>query len=163
MKSTTIIKTFMCAFIAVAAVSCKKSTTTTTAPPPAAAGFTYKADGGTTITVDSANAVLYNLNGSREMDVYAFKGGLQVLEFHFKPLSGTQSAAPGLGNAALLTYITGGISFDSQSGSLVITACDTTGNNIVGDFNFVGKEYPFTATTTHIVDGHMVVTKITKQ
>ena len=59
------------------------------------ATFTFKLDG-TAITVDSAYAVLYTLGitpNNREIDVYAFKGGSQVLEMHFLPRTGTQNAA----------------------------------------------------------------------
>ncbi|MBA3829352.1 MAG: hypothetical protein H0X33_10485 [Taibaiella sp.] len=166
MKKLSTIATRALLFIALGITSCSKSSTTPTpTPTPTPTGFTYKVDGGATITVDSANATLYTTGSHREMDVYAFKGGQQVLEFHFTPKTGTQSADPTLGVAALLTYIDSAPnSFDSQSGMINITTCDTTGNSIVGDFNFVGKQYPYTGTTTHtITEGHMVVTKLTHQ
>ena len=156
--------------ICVALSSCKKGSDGVAAVPPAVtptAAFTYKADGGATVTVDSANAVLYNLMGSREMDVYAFKGGLQVLEFHFAPTVGNKNANPALGGAssAFLTYDTSSplMSWDGQSGAMNLTTCDTVGNKIIGDFNFVAKVYPYTGTATKTIsEGHMYVTRVTK-
>ena len=156
LKSNIVI--FLVATIAVV-TSCKKSDTAV-APVPAASGvFTYKADGGATITVDSANAILYNRAGfGRTIDVYAYKGGSQVLEFHFAPTTGVKDAA-----TTLLTYINGNPpnSYDSQSGSLNLITCDTVNKSIVGDFNFVGKQFNGTA-IKNITEGHMVVSKLTK-
>ena len=166
MKSSTIIKLATSAFVAICAISCtKKSTSTTPAPTPTTAAFTFKVDGGAAITVDSATAVLYNLSGgARFMDVYAYKGGAEIMEFHFDPQTGSQTVGNALG-AALLTYMESDTSsYDSQSGALNITTCDTTGNKIEGDFNFVGKVYPYTGTTSHtITEGHLVVSKLTRQ
>ena len=143
--------------------SCNKASTTVApapTPAPAASGaFTYKVDGGATITVDSANAVLYNRIGfGRTIDVYAYKGGSQTLEFHFAPTTGVKDAA-----TTLLTYINGNPpnSYDSQSGSLNLITCDTVANKLIGDFNFVGKLFNGSATKT-ITEGHMVVTKLIK-
>ena len=139
--------------------SCKKASTTVDPAPTASGAFTYKVDGGSTITVDSANAVIYNRIGfGRTIDVYAFKGGGQVLEFHFAPTTGVKDAA-----TTLLTYITRTPlnSYDSQSGSLNLITCDTVTNKLIGDFNFVGKSFNSNEIKT-ITEGHMVVTKIIK-
>lgn len=73
--------------VTVTAMSFCKKTSAAVAPVPAASGaFTYRTDGGATITVDSANAILYNRVGfGRSINVYAYKAGSQVLEFHFAP------------------------------------------------------------------------------
>lgn len=161
---------FLLTAISVATSSCKKNSDATPAIDAMATGFTYKADGGATVTVDSANAVLYTpafAGAMRTMDVYAFKGGKQVLEFHFAPATGAKAVGGTFGTGGtFLTYITAMPiqSYDSQSGSLNLTTCDTVGNKIIGDFNFVAKEYPYTGTTTHsITEGHMSVTKLSKQ
>ena len=163
MKSSTFTKLILCACITITALSCKKTSTTTT-PPPASTAFTYKVDSGSVVTVDSATAMLYNLPGGvRYMDVYAYKAGTEVLEFHFVPKTGSNAVGGGLGGTSMTYMETPVSSFDAQSGTLNITTCDTVGNKIVGDFNFVGKVYPYTGSTSHtITEGHMVVTKITK-
>jgi hypothetical protein len=154
-------------FIALSFASCSKSKTSSTpTPTPTTSSFTYKVDGSTAVTADSANATLYTTGGHREMDVYVFKGGQQVLEFHFQPTTGAKNADTTLNSPALLTWMETAVkSFDSQSGTLTVTTCDTTTPNIVGDFNFVGKQYPYATTTvTHtITEGHMVVTKVSHQ
>jgi hypothetical protein len=139
--------------------SCKKTSTTVDPVPAASGAFTFKVDGGATITVDSANAAIYNRIGfGRFIDVYAFKGGTQVLEFHFAPTTGVKDAA-----TTLLSYLTKTPlnSYDSQSGSLNLITCDTVTNKLIGDFNFVGKSFNSNEIKT-ITEGHMVVTKIIK-
>jgi hypothetical protein len=169
MKKRSAIATQAILFIALAFTSCKKGSTGSTptpTPTPTTASFTFKVDGGAAITADSANATLYTTGGHREMDVYVFKGGQQVLEFHFQPTTGAKNADTTATSAALLTWMESPVkSFDAQSGTLTVTTCDTTAPSIVGDFNFVGKQYPYATTTvTHaITEGHMVVTKVTHQ
>lgn len=169
MKKLSSIATCALLFIALDFTSCSKSSTSSTptpTPTPTPTGFTYKVDGGATITVDSANATLYTSGTHREMDVYAFKGGQQVMEFHFEPTTGAKNADTMINSLALLTYMETPVkSFDSQSGMLTVTTCDTTAPKIIGDFNFVGKQYPYTTTTaTHtITEGHMVITKVSHQ
>jgi hypothetical protein len=143
--------------------SCKKSDQSTTTPA-ASGAFSYKVDAGATITVDSSNAVLYGPNKNRQIDVYAFKGGKQVMEFHFSPKTGDQAVGTSLGSSAFLTYMESPTaSYDSQSGSFNLSVCDTIGKKIVGTFTFVGKQYPYTANTTHsISEGQMTVTKLSK-
>ena len=159
MKNTKAIFSILAIVSAVIFSSCKKASTTVDPAPTASGAFTYKVDGGATITADSANAVLYNRIGfGRFIDVYAFKGGAQVLEFHFAPTTGVKDAA-----TTLLSYITKTPlnSYDSQSGSLNLITCDTVTNKLIGDFNFVGKQYNGSVTKA-ITEGHMVVTKIIK-
>ena len=124
-------------------------------------GFTFKVDG-TSVTVDSARAVLYTLGippNNREVDVFAYAGGQEVLEFHFLPRTGTQTAAQNF-NEAWLTYESHGTNYHSQSGQLVLTTCDTTAGRFEGTFQFVGQS----GTTTHtITEGRLLVTRMTRQ
>ncbi|MCX6233012.1 MAG: hypothetical protein NTZ33_15900 [Bacteroidetes bacterium] len=144
-------KYFTIAVLAVALLgfSCKKDTVTNTTTPPvnSSAALTY--NDGTAVAVDSANAVLYSTTpmGSsvmqREIDVYAFKGGMQVLEFHFLPKSGSQPVAQDF-YSAWLTYITnngmsGSDYYNGVSGNFNLTTCDTIANKLVGTFSFTGN------------------------
>ena len=159
MKNTKTIFSILAIVSVVIFSSCNKASTTVDAAPTASGAFTFKVDGGATITVDSANAAIYNRIGfGRFIDVYAFKGGAQVLEFHFAPTTGVKDAA-----TTLLSYITKTPlnSYDSQSGSLNLITCDTVTNKLIGDFNFVGKSFNSNEIKT-ITEGHMVVTKIIK-
>ncbi|CAN5226308.1 hypothetical protein BH09BAC6_BH09BAC6_13680 [soil metagenome] len=143
--------------------SCKKTTGTDNKPAGAAGKFTFKVDGGAAIIVDSANALLYSTAAGRQMDVYAYKGGSEILEFHFDPKTGTKTAGTVLGASAFLTYMESATkSYDSQSGTLTLTTCDTVGKKIEGDFNFVAKQYPYTGSSKTISEGHMLLTKISK-
>ena len=162
MKKLLPLKTMICLLMISGIISCKKNEDPAAAA--ASTPFTFKLDGGAAITVDSANAVLYNLMGSRAMDVYAYKGGNEVLEFHFAPTVGVKTAGTTLGTGSFLTYMSSPtMSFDSQSGSMNITTCDTVGNKIMGDFNFVAKQYPYTGSTVKtITEGHMIVTKVSR-
>jgi hypothetical protein len=142
--------------------SCKKSESTPE-PEPAPASFTFKVDG-TAVTADSANAVLYSLGVApynREIDVYAFKAGQQVLEMHFHPAAATYPASASF-DGAWLTYDQGAETYDSQSGTLSLTTCDTVNNKITGTFNFIGKVYGGTATKT-ITEGNLLVTRLRRQ
>ena len=116
------------------------------------------------MTVDSANAVLYTLGvppNNREIDVFAFKGGLQVLEFHFLPRTGTQNAAQNF-TEAWLTYQTAMDAYHSQSGSLVLTTCDTIASRIEGTFTFAGLQSGGTGTVS-ITEGNLLVTRLSIQ
>ena len=159
MKHVKVIFSILAIVSVVIFSSCNKASTTVDPVPAASGAFTFKVDGGATITVDSANAALYDRIGfGRFIDVYAFKGGAQVLEFHFAPTTGVKDAA-----TTLLTYINGNPpnSYDSQSGALNLITCDTVTNKLIGDFNFVGKQYNGSVTKA-ITEGHMIVTKIIK-
>ena len=158
MKRSVPVLTFVCILTILCAISCKKSDTT------AAEASTFKVDGGAAITADSANAVLYDYNGTRLMDVFVYKAGNEILEFHFAPTTGAKTAGTIFGTGSFLSYFESPIvSYDSQSGSINVTTCDTIGNRIVGDFNFVAKQYPYTGSITRtITEGHIVVTKLTR-
>jgi hypothetical protein len=158
--------TCLCLAINVCVSSCKKaSTTDTTSTTTVSGSFTFKVDGSAAITVDSAKGYLYSVkNIGRQMDVYAYKGGVEIMEFHFDPKTGTKTAGTTLGAGAFLTYMESPTkSWDSQSGTLNLTTCDTVGKKVEGDFSFVSKQYPYTGTAIKtITEGHMVFTKITK-
>ncbi len=175
MKKTTL----AIGLLAIVAAACTKSKTTTTSPTSPTTTTTtttttssdtmsFIVDGGSAIKIDSAKAVLYNLSVapfSRMIDVYAFKAGHQVLEFHFTPKTGDQTAGTSLGTGSFLTYMENDTtSYDSQSGTLSLTECDTVNNKIKGTFYFKGKTYPYTsATVRSISEGKLSVTKLTKQ
>ncbi|MES2133350.1 MAG: hypothetical protein V4506_13465 [Bacteroidota bacterium] len=179
-------QTFITSVIIAALVlpfSCKKkhnavpdnttpSTTTgttggTTGTTTTGSGITYS-ENGSTVSVDSVNAVLYTLGVmpyNREIDVYAFKTGNQVLELHFLPKTGAQTVGANFGNAWLTFLINNGLSypgdyFTGTSGSFNLTACDTINNSIVGTFNFTGDNGSVTKT---ISAGTLHITKIRKQ
>jgi len=154
----------VCFGISLALVSCKKNNQTPTTKTSSSTKFTFKVDGGAATTVDSANAILYSTAAGRQMDVYAYKSGVEILEFHFDPKTGAKTAGTVLGSGAFLTYMESAVkSYDSQSGTLNVTVCDTVGKKIEGDFNFVAKQYPYTSGTSKtITEGHMSLTKITK-
>lgn len=156
--------TILAAFTAIGFGSCtKKSTSTPTpTPTPTTKGITFKADG-TSVTCDSAKATLYTLGVSpfnRMIDVYGFKGGNTVIEMHFHPKAGTYPADKTFTNS-WLTYANTTQYFDSKSGSLKLTKCDTTGNVIEASFEFVG-ENPTATSTVNITDGTINLDKITK-
>lgn len=155
--------TLAIAAIALLAACKKNSTTTTPTPTTTTKTFTFKADG-TAITLDSARATLYNLNVApynREIDVYGFKGGKTVIEFHFLPKTGKQNASTSFSDA-WLTYADDTKTYDSQSGELNLTVCDTVNNKIEGTFNFSGKEFSGTATKS-ITEGTIYVDNMKKR
>lgn len=143
--------------------SCSKkdSSTTTPTPTPTPTGITFKVDG-TSVSCDSANAVLYtsSLTSKRMIDVYGFKAGLTVLEFHFQPKTGSLPADKTFDNS-WLTWANATDYFDSKSGTMKLTKCDTTTNNIEATFDFVGENFSKTATHS-ITEGTMNLNKITK-
>lgn len=123
--------------------------------------FTFKVDGAA-VTIDSARAVLYTLGippNNREIDVVAFHGGNEVLEFHFLPRTGAQAAAQNF-TEAWLTYKSGGTNYHSQSGTLTLTTCDTIGGRFEGTFNFVSQGGSATRTIT---DGNLIVTRFERR
>ncbi|HPS62859.1 MAG TPA: hypothetical protein PLK82_07350 [Bacteroidales bacterium] len=151
------------ALVATVLTSCKKENTTSTPAPTPTGNFTFKVDG-TAVTVDSARAVLYTLGVSpfnREIDVYGFKAGQQVIEMHFHPTAGTYPAGKNF-DGVWMTYDEGLDFYDSESGSLVLTTCDTVSNKIEGTFHFTGKNFSGTA-TRNITEGSLMVTKLSRQ
>ncbi len=149
-------------FIGFVLQGCKKTTQKPVVPPTTAS--TFKLDG-TATTIDSVSAMLYSNGAGRQMDIYAYKGGQEVLEFHFAPTVGIKTAGTVLGSGAFLTYMESPIlSYDSQSGTLNVTVCDTIGKKVVADFNFMAKQYPYTdPAAKNITEGHISITKINKQ
>lgn len=144
--------------------SCSKkdAASSTTTPTPKAKGVTFKVDG-TAVTCDSANATLYTLGVSpfnRMIDVYAYKSGSLVLELHFQPKAGSYTADKTFTNS-WLTYATTTDYFDSKSGTMKLTKCDTSSNIIEADFDFVG-ENPSGSSTHSITEGNINLDKITK-
>lgn len=130
-------------FAVIAFTACKKDNPVTNKP--VTGSFSYKADGGATVIADSTQAVLYTLGVapfSRMIDVYAFKGGKQTMEFHFQPKTGSVTA-DGTFTNAWLTYTTGinypDDYYNSTSGTLNIAVCDTVAKKIEGTFNFTGN------------------------
>lgn len=122
--------------------SCEKSDTNDL--PGNSSTVSFKTDG-TEIVADSAHAVLYTLGiapFNRMIDVFAYKAGVEVLEFHFKPSTGNH-VADGTFSNAWLTYKTGSIFpndyYHSTSGTLTLTLCDTVAKRIEGSFNFTGN------------------------
>jgi hypothetical protein len=122
--------------------ACKKEETVNVLP--SVSSVTYKADGAAK-TIDSAHAVLYTLGVppfNRMIDVYAYKGGIEVLEFHFKPTVGSYNADGTFSNS-WLTYKTGTNFpvdyYNSISGTLNLTLCDTVTKKIEAAFNFTGN------------------------
>ena len=100
----------------------------------------------------------------REIDLYAYKGGKQVLEFHFQPKTGKQIVATNF-STAWLTYITnGGLVmedfYNGISGNFNLTLCDTINNKIVGTFYFVGSNGSANKTIT---EGNINIAKINKK
>jgi hypothetical protein len=148
-------KTLFAFALLAALAACKKDSTDDNRS--TATGFSYKAEG-TAVTVDSTQAVLYTLGVApfnRMIDVYAFKGGMQVMEFHFKPTTGSYTADGSFTNC-WLTHLTG-INFpadyyNSTSGNLTLSVCDTVNKRIQGTFNFVGNNG---SATKNITEGSM--------
>lgn len=156
--------------------SCKKETTepdtttnTTNTPVTPTPALSFK-EGANTIVADSAKAILYTsgmagVQGTRKLDIYAFKNGQQIIEFHFSPKTGTQPVAQN-GSSAWLTYITNNGTtypddfYHCSSGNFSLSACDTINNNITGTFDFVGSN----GTTNKIItEGSIAITVVKKQ
>ncbi|BAU52444.1 hypothetical protein [Mucilaginibacter gotjawali] len=156
-------KIVLCLFIGFTAFACKKTVQKPVVQVTGTAS-TFKIDG-TAVKIDSASAMLYTNASGRQMDIYAYKGGQEVLEFHFDPKTGNKTAGTTLGSGAFLTYMASPVlSYDSQSGALNVTVCDTIGKKVEADFNFVAKQYPYTDPASKtITEGHISITKINKQ
>ena len=156
--------------------SCKKEdiepdttqNTTNNSPTPTVV-FSFK-EGTTVITADSAKAILYTsgmlgAQGSRKLDVYAFKNGQQIIEFHFSPKTGTQPVAQN-GTSAWLSYITNNGNtypddfYHCSTGNFSLSVCDTINNKITGTFDFVGSNG---TTNKTITEGSIAITVIKKQ
>jgi hypothetical protein len=172
MKFQTILSFAVCAQLLF--VSCEKeketNDTSTTSSTTSSTGttnnssFSFKVDGNTN-SIDSSSATLYtsSLTGKRNIDVFAYKAGLMVLEFHFSPKTGSQTVNKDLNNA-WLTYKASSdytLNYHSVSGNFNLTTCDTINNKIEGTFDFVGENS--NSDSKAISEGKLLVTKITKQ
>lgn len=151
---------------AISIVACSSDSSSGGGSP--AAGLTFKVDG-TAVTATDMQATLYSnpVAGGRYIDVYAYVGSNQVLEFHFPPKTGSFPANQTMDMSnSWLTYITNnGINypadyFNSTSGTIEVTTCDTINNKIVATFSFVGDN---STTTKNITDGGINLTEITHQ
>lgn len=158
MKSKTILEIAFLMLVLIAA-SCKKDDSSNNNSN--TESLSFKVDG--TVTVcDSAVATLYtnSVTNARMIDVLAFKGGADIIEFHMQPKAGTY-AADGTFTNAWITYFPNLTDFyHSTSGSLVLTKCDTVGNVIQGTFNFTGKS--ISGATKSITEGVMNIYKLKK-
>ncbi|WP_333600664.1 hypothetical protein [Flavobacterium sp.] len=144
-------------------VACSSDSSSGGTTPPA--GLTFKADG-TAVTASTMEATLYtnSVAGGRYIDVFAFQGTNQILEFHFPPKTGSFTANQTMDMThSWLTYMTNnGLNypadyFNSTSGTITVTTCDTINNKIVATFNFVGDN---TSVTKNITDGTLNISAI---
>lgn len=150
-------------------ISCSNDSDNSKSPSPANPNATtFKLDG-VLITADETEATLYNnmLAGGQYIDVYAYKAGVQVLELHMPASVGNYPAQhAGFTMAdSWLTYQNGGTDpimdyYHSDSGTMNLTTCDLTADELRGTFNFVGNN---TSTTKNVTEGNLVVTEITHQ
>lgn len=135
-------------------------------PVPVPTGVTtFKLDGAL-ITADSTNATLYtnSVAGGRFIDIFAFKGGDQILELHFPAKTGNFPAGRSFSMASSwLTYMANdGASYPddyyhSDSGAMALSVCDTIGDKLTGTFNFVGNNE---SSNRNVSEGQLVVNKI---
>jgi hypothetical protein len=132
------------------------------------AGITCKVDG-TSVTATTMDASLYTntVAGGRYIDVYAYQGSDQILEFHFPPKTGDYPANQTMDMSnSWLTYMTNNGTnypadyFNSTSGMIHVTTCDTIHNKIIATFNFVGDNG---TVTKNITEGGINLTEITHQ
>jgi len=165
MKTFTVKTIFACLLLVLASCSDADSTgnsaTTTNKT-------TFKLNG-VLITADETKATHYTntVEGGKYIDVFAYKGGKQILELHFPATAGTYPAQQSFNmTTSWLTYIANGGTdysadfYNSTSGSITLTTLDLTGNKIRGTFNFVGNNTSVNATIT---EGILVVDQITNQ
>jgi len=132
------------------------------------AGVSFKVDGNAT-TLEIVQATLYTntVAGGRYIDIYGFQGTDQVLEFHFPAKIGDFAAQQSFDmTTSWLTYLTNdganypGDYFNSTSGTINVTTCDTINNKIVATFNFVGSN---TTVNKTITEGSLNISGITHQ
>ncbi len=132
------------------------------------AGITCKVDGAS-VTATDIEASLYtnSVAGGRYIDVYAYQGSNQILEFHFPPKTGSYPANQTMDMSnSWLTYMTNnGLSypadyFNSTSGTINVTTCDTVNNKIIATFNFIGDNGTL---TKNITEGGINISEITHQ
>lgn len=129
-------------------------------------GVSFKVDG-TSVNTTDMEAVLYTnvVAGGRYIDVFAYQGENQVLEFHFPATTGSFEAQQSFDlTSSWLTYLTNdgldypGDYFHSTAGTINVTTCDTINNKIVATFNFTGNN---STVNKVITDGTLSVNAIT--
>ena len=134
--TTTVTIIFMCIFFQ----SCKKDETSSTVTPPVitptATTFTWKENGGSLITADSA----FWTTWSSGTGIRAYKGGMQ----NFFEINWTSANNTSIGTKALtanngdFTFLKGAVSYDiSTNQNLNITAF--TNDKLSGNFSFAVK------------------------
>lgn len=169
MKTTSILTKAVVLSLVFLNLSCSKDSSDSNNSNPVNTGATtFKLDG-VLITADETDATVYNntVAGGQYIDVYAYKAGVQVLELHMPASVGNYPAQhAGFTMAdSWLTYQDGsGMAlsdyYHSDSGTMNLTTCDLTADELRGTFNFVGNNG---AATKNITEGNLVVTEITHQ
>lgn len=168
MKYLSILVKTMVIALAFSFLSCSNDSKSSSSGTPSADKTTFKLDG-VLITADETEATVYTnaMAGGQYIDVYAYKAGVQVLELHMPATVGNypaQHAGFSMTNS-WLTYETAGGDpimdyYHSDSGTMNLTTCDLTADELRGTFNFVGNN---TASTKNITEGKLVVSEITHQ
>ncbi|WP_298221130.1 hypothetical protein [Flavobacterium sp.] len=169
MKTTSILAKAVILSLVFLNLSCSKdSSDSNNSNPVNTSATTFKLDG-VLITADETEATVYNntVAGGQYIDVYAYKAGVQVLELHMPATVGNYPAQhAGFTMAdSWLTYQDGSGAnlldyYHSDSGTMNLTTCDLTADELRGTFNFVGNN---TAASKNITEGNLVVTEITHQ
>lgn len=168
MKTLSILAKTMVLALVFFLTGCSNDSKSSTSGTPSADKTTFKLDG-VLITADETEATVYTnaIAGGQYIDVFAYKAGVQVLELHMPATVGNypaQHAGFTMTNS-WLTYQSGGTdpiadNFHSDSGTMNLTTCDLTADELRGTFNFVGNN---TTSTKNITEGKLVVSEITHQ
>ena len=148
--------------------SCSKDDSTTTPTPTPTptpvdtSGKTSFKINGTLVVADETKATHYThgVTGTKFIDIFAFKGGKQVLELHFPASASTFPAKMEFTNTSSWLTYQDTKNYHSTSGEMKVTTYDLTGNKIEGTFNFEGKDGTDVKTIT---EGKLFVNKITVQ
>ena len=165
MKSIKTIALVLTTVVLTTMASCSSDSSSSSNTP---AGITFKAEG-TAVTATDMQATLYTnpVAGGSYIDVYAYEGTKQILEFHFPPKTGSFTANQTMDMThSWLTYMTNnGLSypadyFNSTSGTIEVTTCDTINNKIVATFSFIGNNG---TVNKSITEGSINITGITHQ
>lgn len=147
-------------------VSCSKDdstpTPTPTPTPVDTSGKTSFKVNGTLIVADETQATYYThgITGTKFIDIFANKGGKQVLELHFPASVGTFPAKMEFTNTSSWLTYQDTKDYHSTAGEMKVTTFDLTGNKIEGTFYFEGKDG---ADVKTITEGKLFVNKITVQ
>jgi len=168
MKTTSIlVKAFVLSLIIINASCSSDSKDSNSGTPAVTDKTTFKLDG-VLITADETTATLYTnpVAGGEYIDVYATKDGVEVLELHMPASVGNYPAQRSgfTMTESWLTYETGGTdpildNFHSDSGTMNLTTCDLTADELRGTFSFIGNNG---TTTKNITEGKIVVSEITR-